>query len=152
MTMIYKSPDPYFDAFEQPIGFRKFDLTQHPTAGLSVTDKGGCLHVMTMSPGTPTAKIPAWHSRIRGACLIKIGHKVVSNITDASLAFVELQDTGVMTTNLLLAHPDIRPNFTHDGLPIATSAPFSQTTHNQLNDRWEFTTVAAHLCSSRSSY
>ncbi len=77
---------------------------------------------------------------------------MVSNITDASSAIVELQDAGVMTTNLLLAHPEIRPHLTHDGLPIAMSAPFSQTTHNQLNNIWEFTTVAAHLRSSRPSY
>ncbi len=47
------SLDPYFDAFKQPIDFRKFDLTQHPTAGLSLTDKVGCMHVMTMSPEPP---------------------------------------------------------------------------------------------------
>jgi hypothetical protein len=46
---------------------------------------------------------------------------------------------------LLFAHPEIRPNLFHDGLPIILSAPFTQSTHGQLNNRWEFSTVANHL-------
>jgi hypothetical protein len=36
MAMIYISPDPFFEAFEQPIDLRDFNLTNHPTAGLSL--------------------------------------------------------------------------------------------------------------------
>ena len=34
---------------------------------------------------------------------------------------------------------------THDGLPIVSSAPFHQQVHDQLNQRWDFETVADHL-------
>jgi hypothetical protein len=34
---------------------------------------------------------------------------------------------------------------THDGLPIVSSAPFHQQVHDQLNQRWDFDTVAEHL-------
>ena len=49
---------------------------------------------------------------------------------------------------LKFAHPEIRPNLSHDGLPIVSSAPFTQHVHDQLNNRWEFTTVADHLRTS----
>jgi hypothetical protein len=57
MAMIYMSPDPYFTAFEQLLDLRKFDLDKHPTAGLSLHEHTGHLHLATMSPGTPAAKI-----------------------------------------------------------------------------------------------
>jgi hypothetical protein len=34
MATIYMSPDPYFEAFEEVINLRKFDLSKHRTAGL----------------------------------------------------------------------------------------------------------------------
>jgi hypothetical protein len=38
MAIIYMSPDPYHDAFEQTIDLLKFDLSQHPTGGLVLYD------------------------------------------------------------------------------------------------------------------
>ncbi len=71
MATIYMSPDPYFTAFKQPLDLRQFDLAKHPTAGLSLYENGGKLHLATMSPSTPAAKIKDWRSRIRGAWLTK---------------------------------------------------------------------------------
>ncbi len=34
---------------------------------------------------------------------------------------------------------------THDGLPIVSSAPFHQHVHDQMDLRWDFNTVTAHL-------
>ena len=56
--MIYMSPNPYFDSFEQQIDLRKFDLAEHPTAGLSLYDSDGRIYLAFMSPGTTAAKIP----------------------------------------------------------------------------------------------
>ena len=47
--------------------------------------------------------------------------------------------------HLLFAHPEIRPDISRRGLPIVSSELFSRLTHAQLNDRWEFSTVAAHI-------
>jgi len=149
MAMIYRSPDSYYHAFEQPLDLRKFNIATHATAGLSLLESGGRLHLVTMSPSTITAKIKGWRTRMKGTWLIKIGSVNVSTITDAKLAFQALHDSGSTSTTLLFAHPEVWPNLSHDGLPIMSSAPFSQATHDQLNNRWEFTTVADHLCSCR---
>ena len=34
MVMIYMSPDPYFEAFQETISLRKFDIGKHRMAGL----------------------------------------------------------------------------------------------------------------------
>ena len=36
-------------------------------------------------------------------------------------------------------------DISHDGLPIVSSAPFSQQVHDQMNKHWDFTTVANYL-------
>ncbi len=105
-----------------------------------------------MSPGTPAAKIPDWRTRIRGAWLIKIGDLVISSLADATQALQTLVHDGSPSTVLLFAHPEIRPNLSHNGLPIVSSAPFTQHIHDQMNNRWEFTTVAEYLRSSAPSY
>jgi hypothetical protein len=53
---------------------------------------------------------------------------------------------------LLFAHPEVRPNLTHDGIPITSSAPFTLATHDQLNSRWAFTTVLDYLRSLLPRY
>jgi hypothetical protein len=150
MVMIYLSPDPYFDAFEQPINIRHFDLTKHDTARLSLHESDGHLHLGTMSRSTPTAKMKDWQTRVKGMWLIKIGNTTVTTINKVKLAFKLMQESGSTSTILLCTHPEVRPNLTHDGLPIISSTPFSQATHDQLNNRWEFSTVAEHLKSCRT--
>jgi hypothetical protein len=56
------SPCPYFDAFEEEIDLRKFDITKHRTAGLD-----GCLILGGMAPSTPGAKITHWRTRLKAA-------------------------------------------------------------------------------------
>ena len=143
--MIYLSPDPYYDAFEQPLDLRKFDIATHATAGLSLLESDGRLHLATMSPSTPAAKMRDWRTRMRGAWLIKIGNIDVSTIKEAKAAFQSIHDSGSTSTTLLFAPPEVRPNLSHDGLPIISLAPFTQATHDQLNNRWEFTTVTTHI-------
>ncbi len=150
--MVYMSPDPYFDAFEQPLDLQKFDYTKHPTAGLSLYKKSGRLYLATMSPSTPAAKIPDWRTQVRGAWLIKIGTLTITSIKEAHAAFMALRDLGATSTALLFAHLEIRPNLSHNGLPIVSSAPFTQATHDQLNNPWEFSTVADYLYASAPTH
>ena len=152
MATIYMSPDPYFEAFEQPIDLRKVDLDKHATTGLNLYETDGRIYLASMSPGTSAAKIPDWRTRIRGAWLIKIGESVISSIADAQQAIKTLVSEGSPSTVLLFAHPEIRPNLSHNGLPIVSSAPFTQHIHDQMNNRWEFTTVAEYLRSSAPAY
>jgi hypothetical protein len=86
MAMIYMSPDPYFDAFEQPLDLRQFNLHRHPTTGLSLYEHAEHLHLATMSPNSPAAKIKDWCSHVKGAWLIQIGDTPVMTITSAKEA------------------------------------------------------------------
>jgi hypothetical protein len=146
MAMIYTSPDPFFEAFEQPINLRDFNLNNHPTAGLSLYECNGRVFLATMSPSTPDAKIPDWCPRVQGTWLIKVGHTMVNTINEVAAAFWNLQASSNLTPVLLFAHPEIWPSLSHDGLPIVSSAPFTQSMHDQLNNRWEFSTVPDQLC------
>ena len=145
MAMVYMSPDPYFEAFEEVIDLRKFDLTQHRTAGLCLAHSENRLFLGGMTPCTPGAKIPHWHSRLKGAWLIKVGDTQVSSVADAQDAFTTAIASGSSFVKLLFSHLEIRQDISHDGLPIVSSTPFSQQVHNQMNKRWDFTTVAEYL-------
>ncbi len=98
------------------------------------------------------AKIPEWHSRIRGAWLIKVNDTEVLLIDDVASALrtVEMDDRSPVS--LLFSHPEVRPNLSKDGIPIVSSYPFSLRTHDQLNNQWEFSTVAEHLTTCKPSY
>ena len=146
------SPDPYFEAFEELLNLQHVNLNKHATAGLELYESLGRMYLQSMTPGTAAAKIPTWRSRLRGAWLIKIGHTSISSVNDVSLALRALVDSGTRSINLLFSHPEIRPTLSHDGLPIVSSAPFTQHVHDQLNNRWEFTTVAQHLQYSKPTH
>jgi hypothetical protein len=145
MEMIYMSPDPYHESFDELIDLRHYDLSKHQTAGLSFTQKNGRLILVHMIHSTPDAKIPWWRTRMHGAWLIKIGDQVVHTIKDVQLAFKTLQDEEHTHATLLFTHPKVHPDISRKGLPIVSMAPFTQLTHEQLNNHWEFSTVAEHL-------
>jgi hypothetical protein len=98
-----------------------------------------------MAPGTPGAKVDRWRVNLRGAWLIKIGTTVVSTISEAQSAFQALYTAGTPSVTLLFSHPELRRNISNKGLPIVSSAPFTQQIHDQLNHRWDFATVADYL-------
>jgi len=150
--MVYMSPDPYHEAFEQTIDLRKFDLSKHATDGLSLYARDGRVHLASISPGTPAARIHGWRAWICGAWLIKVGDKPIGSIDNVVQAFEQLRATACPTVTILFSHPKIRPHLSHDGIPIVSSAPFFQLTHEQLNNRWEFSTVADHLRTCWPSY
>ena len=122
MAMIYLSPDLYYDAFEQLLDLCKFDIATHATAGLSLLESGGHLHLATMSPSTLAAKMKDWRTRVKSGWLIKIGDVNVSTIKDAKLAFQAIHNSGSNSTTLLFAHPEVWPNLSHDELPIMPPA------------------------------
>ena len=144
--MIYMSPDPYFEAFEEVIDMTHFGLNKHWTTGLFLAHVNGRLHLGGMAPSTPAAKIPCWRLRIKGAWLIKIGDRTVTTLAEAQDAFQQLSSNGITTVPLLFLHPEIRQDISHDGLPIVSSAPFTEHIHDQLNHQWDFSTVVDHLC------
>jgi hypothetical protein len=107
MATIYMSPDPYFEAFEEVIDLRKFDLSKHCTASLCLADSDGQPYLGGMMPSTPGAKIPRWQMRIVGAWLIQIGSKPVFTINNAQQAFQEPSASAVPLVTPLFSHPEI---------------------------------------------
>ena len=83
MAQVYISPHPYDDAFEEELMLRDFDSDRHPTAGLKFVTYNGRLIVEHISPSTHGAKIPRWRSRIKGACLRRVGDVEVNNLAEA---------------------------------------------------------------------
>ena len=152
MDRIYMSPDPYHEAFEQTVDLCKFDMATHQTGGLNLFESDGRVHLASISPSTPTACIHDRRTRICGAWLIKVDATPVANITDVAMAFAELRLNHLISTTLLFSHLEIRPSLSRNGTPIVSSAPFSQLTHDQLNNRWEFSTVVEHLQMWKPSY
>jgi hypothetical protein len=145
ISMIYLSPDPYHESFEEEVDLRRFDLNKHRTARLCLAHHDGRLLLGGIAKGTPCAKITRWRTRIKGAWLIKVGPYTVTTITEAQDAFTALSLAGSTHVTLLFSHPIVRQDISHDGLPIISSTPFTQDVHAQLNNRWDFTTVAEHL-------
>ena len=79
--------------------------------------------------------------------LIKVGSTLISTISDAQAAFKALYESNSPSVTLLFSHPELRRDISNKGLPIVSSAPFSQQTHDhdQLHRRWDFTSVAEYL-------
>jgi hypothetical protein len=131
MEMIYMSPDPYFEAFEEELNVQHVNLNKHHTAGLELYESSGRVFLRSMTPSTAAAKISDWRTRIRGAWLIKIGDTMISSVEDASLTLKTFVNSGAQSVPLLFSHPEIRPNLSRNGLPIVSSAPFRQHVHDQ---------------------
>jgi hypothetical protein len=145
MEMVYMLTNPYHESFDELLGLRLFDLSHHHTAGLSLIQRNGRFILANMIHSTPGAKIPRWRTQQWGAWLIKIGEQVVQPINIAQVAFKTLKDAGYTHATAPFAHPEVHPDISRRGLLIVSAAPFTQFTHNQLKDHWEFLTVAEHL-------
>jgi hypothetical protein len=64
MMMIYLSPHPFRDSFEEEFCLRMYDHHKHPTAGLVCSTHNGRLYLQDIQPNTPATKIRAWRSRV----------------------------------------------------------------------------------------
>jgi hypothetical protein len=142
MATIYMSPDPYFDAFAKPIDLRKVDLSHHWTAGLKLFEWNGRLILGGVELSTPALQIPCWGPQLWGATPIKVGDIPVSTVQEVHSSLPASLDKRP-SCPLLFAYPKIWQDILHDGLPIIYSRDFSQATHDQLNDQWDY--LPSHL-------
>ena len=145
MAIVYMSKDPFFESFEEVLDLRKWSFEKHRTAGLSLVSHHDRLYLGGMTPSTPGAKVDRWRINLRGAWLIKVGTCLVSSLSDAQKAFRDLYESDAPSVTLLFSHPELRRDVSNKGLPIISSAPFTQQTHDQINRRWDFSSVADHL-------
>jgi hypothetical protein len=89
--------------------------------------------------------VDKWQLHLQGAWLIRMGHTTVFTIADAQRAFKDCYKKGLHSVTLLFSHPELRRDISNNGLPIISSPPFTQLTHDQLNHCWDFATVADPL-------
>jgi hypothetical protein len=134
MAIVYMSQDPFFDSFEEVLDLRKWSFDKHRLAGLSLVSHNGRLYLGGMNPSTPGAKVDRWRVNLRGAWLIKVGSVLVSTISDGHSAFKDIYESDAPSVTLLFSHPELRRDISHKGLPIISSAPFSQQTQTRLID------------------
>jgi hypothetical protein len=130
VEMVYLSPSPFLDAFEETIDLRKADFTKFPTAGLECESVNGKLYLRAMTPSSPAAKIRAWRSRLRNAHLIAINDTMISSLEELTNAFLLLGTSGARKCTMLLEHSAIREGLVETGIP--------QVNVDQLNSRFAF--------------
>jgi hypothetical protein len=111
------SPDPYFDAFIEPIDLQKVDLSQYQTASLKLFEWNGRLILGGIETSTLAARIPHWRTCIRGATLLQVGDIPVTSIRDVHHVLVKFAGK-YPSCPLLFAFPEIRQDISHEGLPI----------------------------------
>ncbi len=133
--MIYVSPDPSGNSFEEELDLRKFDITMHRSVGLCFFKKNGRLLLALMAPSTPGAHIPRWRTRLRDAWLLEVNGTPVSTIKDMHATFTYLASKNKPSCTLLFSHPEITPDISNKGLPVMSKSDFSQLTCDQLNNR-----------------
>lgn len=71
MAQIYLSPTPFNDAFEEILDLSIWHNHDHPTIGMWFIHDDVRLYLVAMMPSTTAAKIRWWHSRMKGASIMK---------------------------------------------------------------------------------
>ena len=133
MMMVYLSPHPFRNSFEEDFRLRYFDSCKHPTAGLVCIEHNGRLYVKDIQPSSPAAKIQAWRSRIRNAWLIKVDDEEVSKIEDIERIMTRLATAKSPSCWLLMAHSELKDGLVESGIP--------QINVDQLNHRYSFDNI-----------
>jgi hypothetical protein len=133
MAMVFLSPSPFHDSFEEIIQLRYFDPHRHPTAGMVCTERNGRVYLSNIDASTPAAKIRAWRSRLRGAWIIKLNDVIITSIKDVQRALLTCANTKAKQCTLLMAHSAIRDGLVETGIP--------QINADQLNHRHSFDRV-----------
>ena len=134
VMMIYLSPHPFRNSFEEEFRLKYFDNQKHPTAGLVCKENNKRLYLVDILPSTPAAKIRAWRSRIRNAWLIAVDGEEISTIGELELVMTRLAREKSPTCRLLLAHSELKDGLVESGIP--------QINVDQLNHRYSFGDIA----------
>lgn len=130
MMMVYMSPHPYQDSFEEEFRLRYYNHEKLPTAGLVCIERNGRLYLQNIQPSTPAAKIRAWKIRIRNAWLIKVDNEEVHSVADIERIMARLSQSKAPRCTLLMAHSELKDGLTETGIP--------QINVDQLNYRYSF--------------
>jgi NAD-dependent SIR2 family protein deacetylase len=82
-AQVYLSPSVYCEAFEEELDLRKWNSTDHHTAGLSLIQHDGRVLILGgIVKSTPAARIPRWRTRCRGAWVMEVNGMPVHSTQD----------------------------------------------------------------------
>ena len=136
VAQIYMSPTPYNDAFEEELDLRTLDISCHCAAGMIFLPQDDQLILASMAPSTPDARVPRWHTRLRGAWLLSVNGTPVHTLAEAHQVFHNLYLRNAALCILLFAHPGISHMLSNKGLPLLHCNQIPQLSINQLSDCW----------------
>ena len=135
VDQVYFSPHHFGYSSEELFTYMGSASTVHPTAGLELEELDNRVFIRDIAPGTPTAKIPRWKTRLRNTCLLAINGSPVTSISDATSLIAALPTTSRGQCRLLVSASEIRDGLTNEGIP--------QLTLDQLNP-WHFFKISSH--------
>jgi hypothetical protein len=117
MAPVYFLPDPYHKAFKARMDMRWYVAYKKPTGGMVFDATNGHLLLRDIVPSSPAADIPAWHTRIRGAWLRKLGTMVVTADSEVINVLSVSRVGGDERYLLMFLHPEVMHGFTRTGVP-----------------------------------
>jgi hypothetical protein len=110
------------------LDLRWYDPTISPTAGIVCEEKSSQLFLRELQRSTPTAKLRAWRSRLRGAQILEVEGTPTSTTDNLARAFLlALKNNGAQKCTILMAHSALRDGLVETGIP--------QVNIDQLNNR-----------------
>jgi hypothetical protein len=107
VAQIYLSPTQCNDAFEEELELRKLNISCHCAAGMIFLPQDDQLILASMAPSTPDARVPRWHTRLRGAWLLSVNSTLVHTLAKAHQVFHDLYLRHAALNILLFAHSRI---------------------------------------------
>jgi hypothetical protein len=116
-AQVYLSPSPYCEAFEEELDLRKWNLTDHHTAGLNLIQRDGRLILADILKSTPAARIPKWHTRCRGAWLMEVNGMPVHSTSDVERVLKLSKARKDEYCTIMLSHPEVKDGLTSQGIP-----------------------------------
>jgi hypothetical protein len=108
IEQVYCSPHCFGHVFHESFEYMGSPVATHPTAGLLLSERDGRVFIDTISPGTPSAKIPRWCTCLKQACLLLINDHPIMTIEDARHALHSIAPLPRGICHLLLYSGEIR--------------------------------------------
>jgi hypothetical protein len=136
ITQIYLLPTPYNNAIKEELDLPKFDISPHHAAGMIFLPQDDRLILASMAPSTPGARVPCWHTRLRGAWLLSVNGTPVHTLAEAHQVFHDLYLRNAASCILLFSHPRISHGLSNKGLPLLCHDQIPQLSIDQLSNCW----------------
>ena len=103
-------------AFEEWLGIQRYKVHGRPSGGMVFKMENGRLILKEIVASLLATKIPAWHTRIQGAWLRKIGATLVNLDQEVMQALKEVQQGGGDHYMLAYSYPEVSRGLVYKGI------------------------------------